>query len=212
MTDLELDQITALANCRFSPGSSAKSFVRRLSAILVEPQDVIDARQLSEKEALFLSSLAHQYRKQIGRCMAIDCEVCEATAMIDPDEIRVALDAFIEDRAVVKWGEQLPTWRKTALRVYNRTHGTKAAHPYQYATKAAPSARRAKDRGEIYCRFCGEMLFARVKRPHELVRDSVEAQRHLTICALQVLAGMRELAKPGHRALPMDALWRGAMP
>jgi hypothetical protein len=206
VTDIELAQLAALANCRFSPGSSAKSFVRRLSAILAQPQSVIDVRELSDKESRFLDSLAHQYRKQVGKCLAADCEVCHLATRIDRDVIRVALDAFIENRAVDDFEPLLPAWRKAALRLYNKSHGTKLAHPYEYATHV--KRRRANTRGDIYCRFCGERLFAQVKQPHQLVRESGDAQRHLTICALMTLAEMRTPAKPGHRTVPMEDLWR----
>jgi hypothetical protein len=138
--------------------------------------------------------------------MSVACTDCLPVAVTNnPDEIRVALDAYLEGRA--EYDKQVPAWRKAALAVYNKTHSTTFAHPYEYATKVPPRDRRRETRGEVYCRFCGERLFAGVKQPHKLVADSDEAQRHLTICALQTIAGMREPAKPGHRALPMEYLF-----
>lgn len=222
MTDVELAQIAALKECKFSPGSSAKSFVHRLAGYAgVKAEDIADpivadatrkftsARELSEKETAFLDKLAHQYRKQIGHCMSVACLACHAPVLTE-SEVAVALDSFIEDRtdAVgVKYAVQIPVWRKHALAIYNKQHGKTFAHSYEYATKVAANNRRAETRGDIYCRFCGERLFAQVKQPHRLVAESADAQRHLTICALQTLAGMRAAAKPGHRALPMEQMW-----
>lgn len=198
MTDVELEQIAALAKCSFSPGSTAKAFVRKLV-------EMPDTYELSDKQTAFLDNLAHQYRKQLGRCMAIACLACEASPHPDQEEIRVALDALLEGRE--EYGKQLDAWRKLALATYNRQFKTTFAHPYEYATKAKPQHRTAATRGDIYCRFCGERLFVGVKQPHRLVREHDGARRHMLVCALQVLAGMREPASPGHRTLPMEQAW-----
>lgn len=203
MTDVEIAQVTALARCRFSPGSSAKSFVGRLA--IREP-----SRELSPKESAFLDRLAHQYRKQIGRCMSIACIACHQPPAIDREEIRVALDSVLEERG--EYDEKIGSWRREALARVNRAYGTTFAHPYEYATRCAPESRRAHTLGDIYCRFCGERLFSQVKQPHKLVASSDEAQRHLTICALQILAEMKPLVPPGHRALPFEQLWREDQP
>lgn len=223
MTDLELAQIAALSRCSFSPGSTAKSFVLRLAGYASVDADAVaaisprvgeatrkftSAREMSDKERAFLDNLAHQYRKQIGRCMSVACVACQAP--IDRNEVGVALDAVIEGRQ--DYDAKLPAWRRVALAFYNTRHGSKFAHPYEYATKVAASNRRAETRGDIYCRYCGERLFVGVKQPHKLIAESAEAQRHLTICALQVLAEMRPAAKPGHRALPLEFLWREDQP
>lgn len=276
MTDVELAQLGALKECSFSPGSTAKAFIRKL-------RDLDPLHDLTDKQTISLDSLAHQYRRQIGRCMSESCFKCDdqvsigygaATGRIehcqkchrphdvdeqgrvpqhrrvlgsvyeggasstsiadalcaksghpsreeierrkeeraadaaksvgDPD-YAVALDAFLVGRN--EYERRLPAWRKTALRVYNKQHSTTFARPYEYATKVAPWNRRAETRGDIYCRFCGERLFAGVKQPHKLVKESADAQRHLMICALQVLAGMRESVAPGYRAVPMEAEW-----
>lgn len=219
MTDLELAQVAALKACTFSPGSTAKAFVRRLASyadvkhteiadriIADNTRQFTDARELSDKERGFLDSLAHQYRKQIGKCMAVACEKC--LPPVDAKEIGVALDLFTEDRREFsEFAQRLPAWRKAALARFNKQHETTFAHPYEYATTCAVQSRRAKTLGDVFCRFCGEQLFSQVKRPHELVADSPDAQRHLTICALQILAGMKAPAAVGHRSLPMEQLW-----
>lgn len=128
-----------------------------------------------------------------------------AIAVIARDEARVALDAFLEGR---DYEAPIEEWRKAALTLYNAMHAKKYAHPYEYATKVAVASRRAETRGDVYCRFCGERLAIGIKDPHGVIRADAEAQRHLTICALQLLAGMREPAKPGHRALPLEMTWR----
>lgn len=200
MTDVELTQAAALARCSFSPGSTVKRFVGWAAGLATsEP-----TRVLTPQATAFLDRLAHQYRKQIGKCMSVACTTCPPP--VSRQEIRVALDSVIEGRA--DYAQQVPAWCKKALALYNKRHGKTFAHPYEYATKVAASSRRAHTLGDIYCRFCGERLFAQVKQPHKLVADSAEAKRHLTICALTMLAGMREAAQPGHRALPLEDLWR----
>ncbi len=199
MTDLEIAQVKALAPCRFAPASSAKSFINRLAIREM-------SRELSPKESAFLDRLAHQYRKQIGRCMSIACVACHQSPAIDREVIRVAVDAVIEGRS--EYDEQIKPWRIEALRRLNHAYKTTFAHSYEYATKVRPENRRKETLGDIYCRFCGERLFAQVKQPHKLVASSDEAQRHLTICALQILAEMKRLVPPGHRALPFEQLWR----
>lgn len=200
MTDTEIAQAAALARCKFSPGSSAKRFVNDMAS---RPASY----EMSDKATAFLDQLAHQYRKQIGECLSVACvdAKCHA-AKFSRDELLVVLDAAIEGRS--EWDAHHDELRKAALRRYNSLHGTKHAHPYEYATRVTASNRRARHRGELYCRFCGECLFFQVKQPHKLVADDPVAQRHLTICALHVLAGMREPAKPGHRTAPMDFLWQ----
>jgi hypothetical protein len=219
MTEVELTQITALAKCTFSPGSTAKAFIRRLASYAdVKAEDITDriiadatrkytdARELSDKERAFLDRLAHQYRKQLGKCMSVACIVC--LPQIDPKVISVALDMIIEGRSEVdEYAKQLPAWRKTALARYNAKHNERFTYPYEYVTSCAPQSRRAETLGDIFCRFCGERLFAQVKQPHRLVKESTDAQRHLTICALQILAGLKAPAAVGHRALPMEQLW-----
>lgn len=228
MTDVEIAQISALARCTFSPGSSAKSFVIRLAgyaavdaSALTDPaiRDSVNvrrftnARELSEKETAFLDKLAHQYRKQLGKCMSVACMACLPPAPTDVDEIKVALDAVLDDRPDAraafadKYERHVPDWIRSARALYNKRNGSTFAHLYEYATSCAPLSRRASTRGDVYCRICGERLFAQVKQPHKLVAESPEAQKHLTTCALQMLAGMREPAKPGHRALPLEPVW-----
>lgn len=126
------------------------------------------------------------------------------------DDARVALDSYLEGRD--EFADRVPEWRRAALALYNERHRKGFAHAYEYATRCAPDARRAKTLGDIYCRFCGERLFSQVKDPHHLVAGSADAQRHLTICALQLLAGMRPLQKPGYRSLPFEQMWREDQP
>jgi hypothetical protein len=68
VTDVELQQIAALAACTFSPGSAEKRFVRHL----VERKPTA----ISIAQAEWLDKLAHRYRKQIGRCMSVACDAC----------------------------------------------------------------------------------------------------------------------------------------
>lgn len=201
MTSAEIAQALALGACKFTPGSTAKRFVAQMAGYATSRPDY----EISPKGTAFLDRLAHQYREQIGRCMSVACVTCTLPG-IDRDEIRVAIDAVTEGRA--DFDDRLPAWRKAALALYNATHKTTFAHPYEYATSCAVESRRAHTLGDIYCRFCGEQLFAQVKRPHQAVANDAEATRHLTICALHVLAGMRTVAKPKHRALPMEMLWQ----
>lgn len=147
----------------------------------------------------------HPSREEIQRRKESRCDQRLATAIIARDEARVALDAVIERRD--EYADRVPEWCRAALAVYNQRHGSRHAHAYEYATKVAVASRRANTRGDIYCRYCGERLAVGVKDPHRVVASSFEAQRHLTICALQVLAGMREPAKPGYRTLPMEYAW-----
>lgn len=200
MTDLEIAQALALAKCKFSPGSTAKRFVAQMAGEAEHDPNY----KLSPKGATFLDRLAHQYREQLGRCMSVACTKC--IEAIDLGAVAIAADAMqIGDH---RFDDLIPAWRKAAVKVYNAEHGTTFAHPYEYATKVAANNRRAETLGDIYCRFCGERLFSQVKQPHQLVKQSAFAEHHLTICALQVLAGTRPSAKPGHRALPMEMLWQ----
>lgn len=114
MTDVEIAQLAALKRCRFSPGSAAKNFVGRVGDFNTE-------YELSPKQTAFLDRLAHQYRKQIGKCMAVACLPCNP--VIDAAVVRVALDAFIEQRAVEEFDPSLPMWRKVALARYNEELG-----------------------------------------------------------------------------------------
>ena len=197
MTEVEQAQLAALAKCTFSPGSTPKMFVKRLTTVDA-------ARVLSAKETAFLDRLAHQYRRQIGRCMSVACVKCNP--VIDAEQVRVALDAFLEARPVEEFDKHRALWLKVGLARYNERYRLHVAHPYEYATKVKPENRRKETLGDVYCRFCGERLFAQVKQPHRLVKASDDAQRHLTVCALQVLAGMRRPTPPGHRRLPFESL------
>lgn len=125
--------------------------------------------------------------------------------IVDPEEIAVALDSVIDGRH--DFDHRLGVWRRAALAHYNNRHGTKFTHLYEYATRCAPASRRSHTLGDVYCRLCGDRLYAQVKEPHQLVKKSVEAQRHLTICTLHVLSGMRQPAKPGYRTAPMESWW-----
>lgn len=71
MTPQQIVQIEALSRCRFSPGSAEKRFVRDMFARE-------RTYELSEKQHAFLNRLAHSYRRQLGRCMAIDCACSRA--------------------------------------------------------------------------------------------------------------------------------------
>lgn len=200
MTDVELAQALALGRCTFSPGSTTKRFAAWAADMARRnPQ-----RPMTEKGAALLDKLAHQYREQLGRCMSAACTKCAPT--IDLSEVAIAADAVQLGDA--RFDEKLVPWRKAALRLYNAANGTRFSHPYEYATKVAAENRRAETLGDIFCRFCGERLFSQIKRPHQLVKSSAFAQHHLTVCALQTLAGTRPAERPGHRALPMEDLWR----
>lgn len=73
MTDVQLEQARALGRCAFTPGSAAKRFARWAADLArVQPD-----RELTPKAAAFLDRLAHSYRRQIGRCMAIGCTRCK---------------------------------------------------------------------------------------------------------------------------------------
>lgn len=123
------------------------------------------------------------------------------------DDAAVALDAFIECRTEYD-AATIAEWSKLALFQYRERWNVPAVHPYRYETREKPWNRRAATRGDIFCRFCGERLFTGVKRPHELVANSAVAQRHLTICALQVLAGVKEPVDPKHKRVPFEDLAR----
>jgi hypothetical protein len=69
VTARQYELAQALARCTFSPGTTAKRFARWVSE---QPAD----RELSAKAAAFLERLGHSYRRQLGRCMAENCEVC----------------------------------------------------------------------------------------------------------------------------------------
>jgi len=202
MTDVELAQALALGACKFTPGSTAKRFVAQMAGYARSNPSY----EMSSKAAAFLDRLAHQYRKQIGRCMSVVCATCQPP--IDHATAMVMIDALIERRHDFDDDARLSVWPRSALARYNTIHGTTFAHPYEYATKVAANNRRRHTLGDVYCRFCGEQLFAQVKQPHKLIAGDAEATRHLTICALQVLAGMRQPAKPKHRALPMELFWQ----
>ena len=121
------------------------------------------------------------------------------------EEVTIAADAIqLDDH---RFDSMIPHWRKLALKIYNAKHESKFAHPYEYVTRAAPSSRTARTFGDVYCRFCGERLLERVKDPHALVKTRPLVERHLTLCALQVLCGIRKASQPGHRALPMEWMW-----
>ena len=199
MTDVQISQAIALGRCTFSPGSTAKRFVAQMAGYALKRPTY----EMSDKASAFLDRLAHQYRKQLGRCMSVACMACSPT--IDRDEILIAVDAVTDGRH--DFDDRLLSWKRAALALYNTTHGTTFAHPYEYATTCAPQSRRAHTLGDVYCRFCGERLLQQVKQPHKLVAESPDAHRHLTICALQLLGRMRAPAKPGHRALPMEMMW-----
>jgi hypothetical protein len=123
----------------------------------------------------------------------------------DRGDILVALDCYLEGRS--EFAERLDGWRALALFAYREKWNQPVAHPYRYVTRVAASSRRAETRGDIHCRYCGDRLVAGVKQPHVLVKESADMQRHLTICALHVLAGMRESVAPDHKALPMEPLF-----
>jgi hypothetical protein len=203
MTDAELAQVRRLACCTFSPGSTAKRFIHDMAGLAV----LLPMTTLTPKQQRYLNGLAHSYRKQLGRCLAIDCERCTTERPLTRDDLLVALDAILDGRNIEEYDRHRARWRLDALGRYNAQHKTTFANPYEYATTCAPQSRRAHTLGDIYCRFCGERLFQQVKQPHRVIRESPEAQRHLTICALQVLTEMRKAAKPGHRAIPMEAWW-----
>lgn len=69
MTEHQHALAQALARCTFSPGTTAKRFVRWASSQPIE-------RELSDKAAAFLERLGHSYRRQLGRCMAERCDIC----------------------------------------------------------------------------------------------------------------------------------------
>lgn len=72
MTEHQHALAQALARCTFSPGTTAKRFVRWVSE---QPAD----RELTSKAATFLERLGHGYRRQLGRCMAENCSACTVT-------------------------------------------------------------------------------------------------------------------------------------
>jgi hypothetical protein len=198
MDDVQAAQAAALARCRFTPGSTAKRFVTWAHGLKSETP-------LTPQASAFLDKLAHQYRKQIGTCMSVTCTVCHVPP-IDREEVRVALDALLEGRGL--YSNLFPRWVKAALVLYNAAHKQRVAHLYEYATRVAPQSRRAATLGDLFCRICGEQLANQIKQPHQLVRGSADIRRHLMICALQLLSGMRKPAKPGYRSLPLEQMWR----
>jgi hypothetical protein len=186
----EVDELGRVPQHRKRTGSS---WVGGVGSSMIAPDTCSKSNHPSREEL--------QRRKEQRKLNRLD------TAAKVKEDARVALDAFLEGRRVDEYEKHLKEWRRVALVAYNAAHGTKATHAYEYATSCAPQSRRAHTRGDIYCRFCGERLAVGVKDPHGVVAASDEAQRHLTTCALQLLAGMREPAKPGHRALPMEFTW-----
>jgi hypothetical protein len=72
MTEAQLAQVLALEQCRFSPATTVKRFVRWAADVA----HAAPGRELSPQAASFLNRLAHSYRRQLGRCMAVDCPKC----------------------------------------------------------------------------------------------------------------------------------------
>lgn len=60
MTTEQRQQINALRQCTFLPGSYDKSFVIGMS-------NKPDTDELNEKQAAFLAKLFHRYRRQISK-------------------------------------------------------------------------------------------------------------------------------------------------
>jgi hypothetical protein len=69
LTERQHSIVQALARCTFTPGSTVKRFVRWATEQPVE-------HEFSDRAAAFLERLAHQYRRQLGSCMAESCDVC----------------------------------------------------------------------------------------------------------------------------------------
>lgn len=70
---------------------------------------------------------------------------------------------------------------------------------------------RAHAKGDVYCRFCGEMIARDVAKPlwHRkfeihIGHGPARCGEHLTSCALMVLAGMREPVPEGTKKLPVE--------
>lgn len=72
MTEQQRKMVSALAGCRFLPGSFEKRFVRSL----VDREGPLTSMQ--EKR---LRQVAHSYRKQVGKCLDDACEKCEKRSL-----------------------------------------------------------------------------------------------------------------------------------
>lgn len=82
MTHVEIEQALALGRCKFSPGSVAKRFAHWAeNKALHEPDFAMTA-----KGSAFLGHLAHSYRRQIGKCLALRCETCVAPELPAPSD------------------------------------------------------------------------------------------------------------------------------
>jgi hypothetical protein len=66
-------RIWKLQGCRFTPGAAPKRFVRDVKA---QGQW---AKPLTPAQLKYVDDLAHSYRKQLGRCLAVDCPKCSET-------------------------------------------------------------------------------------------------------------------------------------
>lgn len=144
-------------------------------------------------------------RRTADRELAIHREIDDVRA-----EASVAIDAMIMGRG--EYADKVARWGWLALWSYRKHWKVPAVYPFRYETKCAASNRRAETRGDVYCRFCGERLLVGVKRPSDVVAESEHAQRHLAACALHVLVGLREMAPPTHKVLPMELAADGFAP
>lgn len=72
MTSVEIAQALALGRCTFTPGSTAKRFVAWAAGIAASTPE----RRMSSRGSSMLNRLAHQYRRKLGRCLAVECTKC----------------------------------------------------------------------------------------------------------------------------------------
>lgn len=72
MSDWARTALERLRRCRLLPASFEKRFVHQTHEYAQANPEWVP----SEKQVVILRRLAHRYRRQIGRCLVPDCEVC----------------------------------------------------------------------------------------------------------------------------------------
>lgn len=151
MTSLELAQRDALARCKFSPGTTAKRFVRQMS-------ELDAAATITTKQSAFLDKLAHSYRRQIGRCMAANCVECAGTKM-KRSMFKLTSAIFAGRRVIeVRNRSAAPTWDEVIRcieHVEGRLPATKCEVRWEYI---GPDNLRGHWRCFHRCE-CGDIAF-----------------------------------------------------
>lgn len=117
------------------------------------------------------------------------------------DDAAVALDAFESGRADLQ--DLIPEFKRLALHAYARRFELKVRplELWRWESPGAPPTPASK--GDVYCRFCGELLLRRVTRI-SLKAAGALPEAHLTRCMLWFLAGMREAVSPETKVLPPE--------